>query len=50
MGLLPGRSSHLVVFAQSGVEVLALAVIAHQDELVPARQGGGLDDSGDENP
>jgi arylsulfatase A-like enzyme len=58
MGLAPGRSSHLVVFAQPGVEVLALAAVPLDDEIearVPelardsASEGPAVD-SGDENP
>lgn len=49
MGLEPGRSSHLVVFAQPGVEVLGLAVLPHQDEVAAAESKRSAEDS-DENP
>jgi hypothetical protein len=49
MGLAPGRSTHLVVFAQPGVELLALAAVPHQDELA-SRAPGREDGSADENP
>jgi arylsulfatase A-like enzyme/HEAT repeat protein len=50
MGLSPGRSSHVVVFAQTGLEVSALAVLPHQDEIAAAGAKAGTDDSADENP
>jgi arylsulfatase A-like enzyme/HEAT repeat protein len=36
MGLRPGRSSYVVVFAEHGVTVEAVAFVPHQDELASA--------------
>jgi arylsulfatase A-like enzyme len=50
MGLAPGHSTHLVVFAQPGIQVLALAAVPHQDEIASRATPGPEDESGDENP
>jgi hypothetical protein len=50
VGLAPGRSTHLVVFAQPGVEVLALAAVPRQDEIAASPSPGPEDGSRDENP